>query len=923
MVTSSSTVVSERSGGDQSTPLPLQFRIPDYRVLFETAPVPQLVLAPDFTIVAVSEAYLRATMTNRSDILGRGIFEVLPDKAEVDAAALVRDLRDSLERVLRERVANTMAVQKYSIRRAEAKGFEFEERYWSPTNSPVLGDSGEVAYIIHKIEDVTERHAKEEELQRERTLLRTLIDALPDAIWTKDEDLRFAISNRAHVEMVRAGSEAEVAGKTGFDFHPHDLAKGYHDDDLRVLHHGETVFNKEERVRSPAGEERWHLVIKTPLRDSSGNVNGLVGISRNVQSFKETERALRLGDERLQAFFEATTAGLVEVSIEGRFLRANNAFCRLLGYAPEELVGKSVLELVFPEDREQVVAQYRRLVEEEVGTFESDRRYRHKHGSIVWARMSGVVVRDERGLPERVSAVVIDVTAQRTAEEALRASEERFRLLVDGVRDYAVSMLDPTGHVLTWNVGAERIEGYKAEAILGRHFSVFYPTEDIEAGKSDLQLARATRYGRVEEEGWRVRKDGNRFWAGVVITALRDASGALRGFAAVTRDLTERRRLEDQFHQSQKMEAIGRLAGGVAHDFNNFLTVIIGYGQHLLEALPKTEPMHEMVLAMTTAGERAAGLTAQLLAFSRKAIIEPKVLDLNDTVAQIANLLQRLVGEDVVLATSLAPDLSRVSADPRQVEQVVMNLVVNARDAMPRGGKLTIETRNIRLREGDDAYPELKQGKYVQLSVTDTGCGMTGDVKAKIFEPFFTTKEPGQGTGLGLATVYGIVKTYGGHIGVYSEVGVGTTFKILLPAVETLTSPKSTILELAPRGTETVLLVEDESEVRRLARLALKTQGYVVLEASNGTEALAIADQYTKPINLLLTDVVMPGMSGRELAEAIRAHHPSIKLLYMSGFTDDAVVRHGIVDATDAFLQKPFTPLSLARKVRSVLDATR
>jgi two-component system cell cycle sensor histidine kinase/response regulator CckA len=251
-----------------------------------------------------------------------------------------------------------------------------------------------------------------------------------------------------------------------------------------------------------------------------------------------------------------------------------------------------------------------------------------------------------------------------------------------------------------------------------------------------------------------------------------------------------------------------------------------------------------------------------------------------------------------------------------------MNLAVNARDAMPRGGRLTIETRNVRLREGEGLYPELQVGKYVQMSVSDTGCGIPDAVKAKIFEPFFTTKEPGQGTGLGLATVYGIVKTYGGHIGVYSEVGVGTTFKILLPAIESLPSAKSTTIQIAPRGVETILLTEDEPEVRRLARLVLKTQGYLVVEASSGADALAIVDQYPEPIHLLLTDVVMPGTSGRELAEAVRLRQPSIKVLYMSGFTDDAVVRHGIVDATDAFLQKPFTPLSLARKVRTALDGT-
>jgi len=637
------------------------------------------------------------------------------------------------------------------------------------------------------------RTRADEALEHERTLLRTLIDAIPDAIWTKDTNARFVISNPAHNAMVGAESESEVVGKTGFDFHPTDLAGAYEADDVQVLQRGETVFNKEEPVRNATGRERWHLVIKAPLRNRAGEIVGLVGISRNIQERKEAEEALRTSESRFRAFFETTTAGVVELSPDAHILQANEAFCRMIGYSRDELTRMTVADLLFAEDWKSVLAQYARVGEGRATASESDQRYRRKDGSALWTRVSVVASHD--GLPSRMSAVVID--------------------------------------------------------------------------------------------------------------------------------LSERKKLEDQLRQSQKMEAVGRLAGGIAHDFNNLLTVINGYADLLLSSLSSTDPNHTIIAAIREAGERAATLTSQLLAFSRKSIVEPKVLDLNDVITQSEKLLRRLLGEDVALLTVLAPGLPRVRADPTQMEQALMNLAVNARDAMPRGGRLTIETREADLLREDEVvtYPDLKPGRYILLAVSDTGVGMTDEVKAQVFEPFFTTKEQGKGTGLGLAMVYGAVKAHGGHISVYSEVGVGTTFKILLPTAQDLQSaPRSGEVRLAPRGTETVLLVEDEESVRRLARIALEMQGYTVLEAGSGTEALRLAERHAGVIHLLVTDVVMPGMSGREVAEALRQRQSGLKVLYMSGYTDDAVVRHGIVEATDAFLQKPFTPLTLARKVRAVLD---
>ncbi len=386
------------------------------------------------------------------------------------------------------------------------------------------------------------------------------------------------------------------------------------------------------------------------------------------------------------------------------------------------------------------------------------------------------------------------------------------------------------------------------------------------------------------------------------------------------------RRSEEQLRQAQKMEAIGQLAGGVAHDFNNLLTIISGYSDLLLNGIlrPQDATAREAVGEIRKAAERAAGLTRQLLAFSRRQVLAPQVLVLNSVVQDVDKMLRRLIGEDIQLSCRLAADLGTVKADPGQIEQVLLNLAVNARDAMPRGGRLTIETANIMLDENyARTHPEIQPGPFVMLAVTDTGCGMDAATLRRIFEPFFTTKGPGKGTGLGLATVYGIVKQSGGSIYVYSEVDRGTSFKVYLPRLEA-----DPIADLPPiaapvqqtGGQETLLIVEDDDAVRALTRTVLRDNSYNVIEAIDADTALNWVEEHNQPIHLLVTDVVMPGMSGRELAERLKAQRPEMKVLFMSGYTDDAVVRHGLLDAEIAFLQKPFTPNALARKVREVLD---
>jgi len=508
------------------------------------------------------------------------------------------------------------------------------------------------------------------------------------------------------------------------------------------------------------------------------------------------------------------------------------------------------------------------------------------------------------------------------ARATLRATEASFATLVEHA-PVGIYRSSPEGRFLSANGALVRMLGYESAAdVLGLDMG-----RDVYADPAERQrlVERDTysdrQYDNVEAT-WK-RRDGRPLTVQLSVRAVRNAEGQVEYYETFVRDVTDQRRLQQQVLQSQKMEAVGRLAGGIAHDFNNLLTVITSYSDLLLEDLAPDDGKRDDLEQVRKAADGAAALTRQLLAFSRQQVVEPRVVSLNVVVEGLQKILRRVIGEDIDLTTTLAPDLGPVRADVGQLEQVLMNLAVNARDAMPTGGRLTVETANV---EHDPEFARDREAaavrRFAMLAVTDTGCGMDEATKARIFEPFFTTKEPGKGTGLGLATVYGIVKQAGGFIWVYSEPGQGTSFKIYLPQVdapaERATAATGTPL---PRGTETVLLVEDAAAVRAVTKQVLERQGYTVVEASDGEVALRLAQRQRGPIHLLLTDVVMPRVSGRELAEQLTRARPDLKVLYASGYTDDSVVRHGILELGTAYLQKPFSPESLARKVRDVLDA--
>lgn len=517
----------------------------------------------------------------------------------------------------------------------------------------------------------------------------------------------------------------------------------------------------------------------------------------------------------------------------------------------------------------------------------------------------------------------VGLSETKQAEEALQKREAKLRTIFERVA-VGIGLVDLEGRLMESNPALQEILGYSEKELQNRVFTEFTHPDDLTADTNLYKELLEGKRDHHQTEKRFIRKDGEVIWSLQNVSLVRASGGEPPFMIFMVEDITERKRLENHFLQSQKMETVGRLAGGISHDFNNILTVIKGYSQLLLSELNEDHPLRENLEEIKKATERAEDLTRQLLAFSRRQVMEMKVIGLNHLIKNLEKMLRRVIGEDIELTTVLTDDLGRIKTDPAQIEQVILNLAVNARDAMPSGGKLTLETTNVEL-DKDYAHTHISvaPGRYVMLSVSDTGCGMTPEVKERIFEPFFTTKGQGKGTGLGLSTVYGIVKQSGGNIWVYSEPGEGTTFKIYIPRVEeeidALPSQEE-ILDL-PKGNETVLLVEDDPSVWNLADRFLRGQGYKVLGATNGNEAIQIAQEHLKEkIHLLLTDMVMPQMGGKELVGRFKSLHPEIKVLFISGYTDSAITHHGLSEPDTALLQKPFSLTSLAIKVREVLD---
>jgi PAS domain S-box-containing protein len=776
---------------------------------------------------------------------------------------------------------------------------------------------------ISLIADITEKRHSEELLRRSQERYRTLVEESFDGV------------------LVHTGSAITFANAR-----LHEML-GYDIDELAglnywAIYHPEyqqTIRERAQaRLRGEALSPRYE--VKMLRRDGScfdAELNArrvTVGADPGVQVWikditerKTAEQALRESEERFRLLSEAAEEGII-VHNKGLIVDANGACASMFGYDRSELLGMRADCLAAPQTLADIADQAaagRDMCFEGLGV--------RKDGSTFWCQVVSKPYRFQ-GRPYRVSTVC-DLSQRKKAEEALRQSREDYRTLyeeskraqdlyrslLNSLAD-AVVVYDVDGKTKYVNESFTTIFGWTLEDLRDSQIA-YVPDSERDAS---MQLIRRLMDDGTPCSGFDTRrstKDGRVLDVSISASRYHDHEGSPAGMLVVLRDITESKKLEEKLRQATKMEAVGRLAGGIAHDFNNLLTAVIGYSHLLLQDLAEDSVQHEKLEQILLAAKRAAGLTTQLLAFSRKQLLDVKIVDINAVIGGMEEMLRRLIGEDVAFKTVLVPQLGKAKGDPGQIEQVLMNLVVNSRDAMPLGGVLTIETGNVYLdEEYAKGHTEVHAGPYVMFAVSDTGCGMDGETLSRVFEPFFTTKEQGMGTGLGLATVYGIVKQHAGHVSVYSEPDRGTTFKVYLPQVADV--PKTVSVaspaEVRPTGTETILVVEDEETVRGLACEALEILGYTCLSACDPREAQLIVESHEGPIQLLLTDVIMPVMDGRSLFAVLSPRRPEMKVLYTSGYTENFIVHHGVLETGVHFMHKPFTLDGLARKVRDALD---
>jgi PAS domain S-box-containing protein len=797
-----------------------------------------------------------------------------------------------------------------------------------------------------------------ETLKDSEQRLADIINLLPDPTFAIDLEGKVIIWNRA-AEVFTGIKSEDMLGKGDYEYalpfygkrrpilvdlvlKPSDEANSSYP----RIKSDQGMLIAEAYARSYKGGVVYLLGTAAPLYDARGTVIGAIETLRDITDRRRQEEALRESEERLSQIIDFLPDATFAIDLDGRVIAWNRAIEEMTGVKAEAMLGKGdyaysvpfygiqrpiLIDLVFKSDAEIQQKYFFVRKEGECLLAEADVPVKGQH--LV---LSGIArpLSDSKGNLVGAIESIRDITERKRGEEAIREANERFRSVLHAATGYSIIGTDQDGLVKVFNEGAELMLGYSAEEVIDKATpEMIHDPEEIVARAVAIGiepgfevLVAAARRGETETREWTyIHKNGSRLTVSLTVTAMHNEAGLLSGFIGMARDITAEKKLEQQFIQSQKMECVGLLAGGVAHDFNNLLTPILGYTELLIRGFSEDDPRHKRLQHVKEAADRAKDLTHRLLTFSRKQIIELKTLDLGDIVCQFEEILHRTIRENIQIDIAIAPSLGKVRIDAGQIELVLLNLSVNAQDAMPEGGKLTIEVKDIDL---DAAYAashaEISPGPYVMLAVSDTGSGMDEKTTAHIFEPFFTTKELGKGTGLGLSTVYGIVKQHGGSIYVYSERERGSVFKVFLPRVEedgTLIEPSLSRGNRVVSGSETILVAEDSEIVRLLVNDMLESFGYNVLVAESPERCIEIARGYQGTLDLLLTDVVMPGMNGMELIHLLRETRPELKVLFMSGYSSNVIAHHGVLDQKVDFVQKPFTVQSLSEKVRQALDS--
>jgi PAS domain S-box-containing protein len=762
------------------------------------------------------------------------------------------------------------------------------------------------------VRDISERKRSEAILRQSQEKYASMVQSSPDAITLRSLPDRRYLEVNEGFERLTGYSAEEVLGKTPAELNLW-VEPESHQTTLQMVETQGQVNGEEFRFRTKAGEIRYGRVSAARVM-----INGqqcMLAVTHDITDRRRAEAAA----SQLAMIVESCDDAIVGKSLDGKILSWNTGAQRIYGYTASEVVGQAVSILVPSGQHDELPEILERLKRDErVQHYETVRL--RKDGKKISVSVSTSLVKDEDGNIIGASAVARDVTERKRVEAELQESEAHFRSLVHDA-PYGIYRVTLDGQLLHVNPALVAMLGYGSEEEL----MCCNMEKDIYRDPQTRQRLINEHWQREDfravEAEWK-RKDGMIITVRMTGHPVQAKDNSIAYFEVFAEDITERRSLERQLLQSQKMEAIGRLAGGIAHDFNNLLSVILGHTDILDQQVGANSRLRKSVDATRHAAERAAALTMQLLAFSRKQVIEPTIIDLNASVKEIQKLLHRVIGEDIELAIRLQPDLGHIKADAGQLGQVLMNLAVNSRDAMPNGGKLAIETADVDL---DSTYIRqhlgAKPGPFVMLAVSDTGIGMDSQTLSRIFEPFFTTKEVGKGTGLGLSMVYGIIKQNNGYIMAYSEPGRGTTFKIYFPRTQESVSEVQKTKKEIPGGSETILVVEDESALRELTCILLEEAGYTVIESTGVEDALAAAKDSQRKIDLLLTDVVMPGLDGRDLANKMVALRPRLKVLYMSGYTDDVIVDRGVLTQGTVLVQKPFTKNTLLQKVRETLDS--